>query len=94
MKTPKVSVLMPVYNTQADFLTEAIDSILNQTFTDFEFIIIDDGSTHPDVKKVIHSYKDKRIKGVCKRYDSTSKMSIQRLFFENRHRTNYDHKML
>ena len=66
MKTPKVSVLMPVYNTQADFLTEAIDSILNQTFTDFEFIIIDDGSTHPDVKKVIHSYKDKRIKYVYK----------------------------
>lgn len=39
-----VSVVMTVYNTQ-DYLTEAIQSILNQTYTDFEFIIIDDCST-------------------------------------------------
>lgn len=42
--TPAVSVLMPVYNGER-FLAEAIDSILGQTFTDFEFVIIDDGST-------------------------------------------------
>jgi glycosyltransferase involved in cell wall biosynthesis len=42
--SPKVSVIMPVYNT-ASFLKEAIESILNQSFTDFEFIIIDDCST-------------------------------------------------
>ncbi len=41
---PAVSVLMAVHNGQ-DFLVEAIDSILRQTFTDFEFLIIDDGST-------------------------------------------------
>lgn len=41
---PKVTVLMPVYNGEK-YLREAIDSILNQTFTDFEFLIIDDGST-------------------------------------------------
>ncbi len=41
---PKVSVILPVYNGE-DFLKEAIESILSQTFTDFEFIIIDDGST-------------------------------------------------
>ncbi len=44
MKTPRVIVLMPVYNTAA-YLPEAIESILNQTFTDFEFLIIDDAST-------------------------------------------------
>ena len=41
---PKVTVLMSVYNGER-FLVECIDSIVNQTFTDFEFIIINDGST-------------------------------------------------
>jgi glycosyltransferase involved in cell wall biosynthesis len=41
---PAVSVLMPVYNAQR-YLAEAVESILAQTFTDFEFLIIDDGST-------------------------------------------------
>jgi glycosyltransferase involved in cell wall biosynthesis len=41
---PKVSVLMSVYNGEA-YLRQAIESILNQTFGDFEFIIVDDGST-------------------------------------------------
>ena len=42
MSDPKLTVLMPVYNA-ASFLHEAIDSILQQTFRDFEFLIIDDG---------------------------------------------------
>ena len=56
---PKISVVMPVYNRQ-DYLAEAIDSILNQTERDFEFIIIDDCSTD-NTAKIIESYKDKRI---------------------------------
>jgi glycosyltransferase involved in cell wall biosynthesis len=40
----KVSILLPVYNGE-NFLKEAVESILSQTFTDFEFIIMDDGST-------------------------------------------------
>ena len=47
----RVSVIMPVYNTEEIYLRESIESILNQNYTDFEFIIIDDGSTNnaPDV---------------------------------------------
>jgi glycosyltransferase involved in cell wall biosynthesis len=41
---PKISVLMPAYNTE-NYIIEAIESILNQTFKDFEFIIVDDCST-------------------------------------------------
>lgn len=59
---PKVSVIMPVYNGQA-FLRESIESILNQTFKDFEFIIIDDGSTD-ETPEILNEYLriDKRIK--------------------------------
>ncbi|MEN6414182.1 MAG: glycosyltransferase family 2 protein [Veillonellales bacterium] len=57
---PKVSVIMPVYNAQ-DYLREAIDSILSQTFIDFEFIIIDDGSTDNSLP-IIKSYADPRIR--------------------------------
>lgn len=60
MKNPKISVLMPVYNAEK-FLKEAIDSILNQTFKDFEFLIINDASTD-NSKKIIMSYGDKRIR--------------------------------
>lgn len=63
---PKVSVVMSVYNTPADFLSASIESILNQTFSDFEFLIIDDGSTDENVKKIILSYDDKRIKYLYK----------------------------
>lgn len=56
---PKVSVLMPVYNGEK-YLKDAIDSILNQTFIDFEFIIINDGSID-NTRKIIESYDDQRI---------------------------------
>ena len=57
----KVSVLMPVYNTNEVFLRESIESILNQTFQDFELIIVDDGSSE-DIESVVKSFKDSRIK--------------------------------
>lgn len=50
---------MPAYNA-AKYLREAIDSILAQTYTDFEFIIINDGSTD-DTRAIIQSYDDPRI---------------------------------
>lgn len=57
---PKVTVLMPVYNGER-YLREAIDSILSQTFRDFEFLIINDASTDGSVG-IINSYKDPRIR--------------------------------
>lgn len=42
--TPRVSVVMPVYNAEA-YLTEAVESVLNQTFRDFELLAVDDAST-------------------------------------------------
>jgi glycosyltransferase involved in cell wall biosynthesis len=57
---PKISVLMPVYNGE-QFLDKSIKSVLEQTFNNFEYIIINDGSTD-DSLKVIESYEDSRIK--------------------------------
>jgi len=57
---PEVSVVMPVYNGEK-YLREAIESILNQTFKDFEFLIIDDCSEDRSIE-IIKSYHDKRIK--------------------------------
>lgn len=59
-KSPLVSVVMSVYNGEA-YLHEAIDSVLNQTYKEFEFIIINDGSTDNSLS-VIKSYEDKRIR--------------------------------
>ncbi len=56
----KVSVLMTVYNAEK-YLKDAIESILSQTFTNFEFIIINDGSTDNSAQ-IIRSYTDERIK--------------------------------
>lgn len=56
---PKISVIMPVYNGEK-YLREAIDSILNQTFTDFEFIILNDASKD-STEEIIKSYTDNRI---------------------------------
>ncbi|GEM_PF-840878 len=59
-KTPAISVVMPAYNA-AGYIRPAIESILHQTFTDFEFIIIDDGSTDGTAAIVEH-YNDSRIR--------------------------------
>lgn len=59
---PKVSVLMSVYNGR-HFLSETISSILNQSYKDFEFIIVDDGSFDDSIKIISDfSNKDNRIK--------------------------------
>jgi glycosyltransferase involved in cell wall biosynthesis len=65
---PLLTVLMPNYNN-APFLKEAIDSILDQTFKDFIFLIVDDGSTDNSVD-IIKSYGDHRIKLILKEKNS------------------------
>lgn len=59
LETPLVSVIMPVYNAE-NFIMEAVKSILCQTLTDLELIIVDDGSTDNSLK-LIQSYSDCRI---------------------------------
>ncbi len=58
---PLVSVLMPVYNGEL-FLSDALESILNQNYSDFELILIDDGSTDK-TPEILHQFArmDKRI---------------------------------
>jgi glycosyltransferase involved in cell wall biosynthesis len=60
MKNPQVSIIMPVYNSSS-YVGEAISSVLNQSHTDFEFLIIDDCSTD-DCVSVIKKFSDHRIK--------------------------------
>lgn len=59
MKVPAISVVMPCYNA-GKFIEEAIRSILNQSFDDFEFIIVNDGSTD-NSRELIAGFEDNRI---------------------------------
>ena len=65
---PTVTVLMPNYNNER-FLKEAIDSILKQTFINFTFLIVDDGSTDKSVE-IIKGYNDPRIVLIQKEQNS------------------------
>jgi len=60
---PKVSVVMSVYKEPIDWIKQSVDSILNQTFTDFEFIIINDKPDREENRLVLDEYqkKDNRI---------------------------------
>jgi glycosyltransferase involved in cell wall biosynthesis/ADP-heptose:LPS heptosyltransferase len=58
---PLVSVLVPVYNTNPEHLREAIDSILRQTFTNFELVILNDSPDNIELEKFILSCNDPRI---------------------------------
>ncbi len=60
--TPKVSVVIPTYN-RADFLPDAIDSVLRQTLTDLELIVVDDGSTDSSAE-VLAAIDDERLRYV------------------------------
>jgi glycosyltransferase involved in cell wall biosynthesis len=56
---PHITVLMPAYNTQK-YIGQAIESVLKQTYTNFEFVIVNDGSTD-STRDIISSYNDERI---------------------------------
>lgn len=61
---PRVSVLTPIYNTNPQHLRECIESILTQTFTDFEFLILNDSPDNTEIEDIVLEYAkhDKRIK--------------------------------
>ena len=56
--TPKVSVIIPVYNVE-DYLRQCLDSVINQTLKDIEIICVDDGSTDKSLE-ILHEYEKKR----------------------------------
>jgi len=60
MKTPLVTIITPVYNHEK-YIAQCIDSVISQTFTNWEQIIVDDGSTD-NTKSIIVKYNDSRIK--------------------------------
>lgn len=76
----KVSVIMSVYNEKEAYLMDAINSILNQTFKDFEFIIIDDGSEE-SVHKVLTTFTDDRIKLITNENNTGLTASLNRGLF-------------
>jgi hypothetical protein len=73
MKMAEISILMPVYNAEA-FIKEAIDSILNQIFQDFELLALDDGSTDCSAE-IVRSYSDPRIRYVSCSHDYTATLN-------------------
>jgi glycosyltransferase involved in cell wall biosynthesis len=61
MRNPKISVLMPVYNTNPVYLRQAIESVLNQSFRDFEFLILNDSPGNKALAEIVESFNDPRI---------------------------------
>jgi len=60
MKHPEVSIIIPTYNREKT-IARAVKSVLNQTFEDFELIIVDDGSTDK-TEEIVLNFKDRRLK--------------------------------
>ncbi len=63
MTNPYFSIIIPTYN-RAKLITKTIESVLMQTFTDFELLIIDDGSTD-NTREIINGFKDSRVRYIC-----------------------------
>ena len=61
VKSGLVSIILPTYNTDELFLRQAVDSVVAQTYDNWELLIIDDSTTSP-VENIINSYSDQRIK--------------------------------
>lgn len=61
-KTPKISVIMSAYNESFDELNKSIDSIINQTYQNIEFIIVSDNPENKNIKMAVQAANDQRIK--------------------------------
>ncbi len=68
---PRFSFVMPVYNTPIGLLQECLDSMLNQTYQDFEICVADDNSPNPEVLETLERYarRDPRIKIAARRHN-------------------------
>jgi glycosyltransferase involved in cell wall biosynthesis len=79
MNNPLVSIILPTYNGNSKWISQAIDSVLNQTYTNRELIVINDASTN-DIENTILEYteKDKRIQ-----YHKNDK-NMERSYSKNR----------
>lgn len=62
---PKISVVIPLYN-KAPFIKTTIDSVLNQTYDDYEVVIVDDGSTDNSVEVIKNNYTSEKIRIIQK----------------------------
>ncbi|MCS6136733.1 glycosyltransferase [Shewanella baltica] len=80
-ENPLVSIIMPVYNGEK-FVVQAIDSILAQTYTNLEFLIINDGSTD-NTDSIIRMYKDVRIKYISRENVGLAKTLIELVKMSN-----------
>lgn len=70
-ENPVISVVIPVYNGRA-YLKESLDSVFNQTFSDFEIVLVDDGSTE-DYTDILSNYKDdERLRYIKKDHNGIS----------------------
>lgn len=68
--SPKISVIIPLYNKESS-INKTVESVLSQTFMDFELLIIDDGSTDNSLE-CLSTFKDKRIKIISKKNGGVS----------------------
>jgi glycosyltransferase involved in cell wall biosynthesis len=75
VKNPTVSVIIPTYN-QGQFIDKAIESVLKQSYQDFEIIVINDGSTD-NTEEIVRGFKDKRVKYI-KKYKKSRGVSVAR----------------
>lgn len=82
MDFPVVTVLMPVFSCEK-YIRESINSILNQTYRNFEFIIIDDASTDLTVNFIM-DFKDERIKIIQNELNSGPSVSLNRGMLESK----------
>ena len=60
LKSPKLSIVMPVYNTRSEWLRDAVESVRAQTYANWELCIVDDASTDPATRKALRRYALRR----------------------------------